>query len=116
MSFPTDIKGCMSDCILAIFWPRKDIYKFFEDHDCTKTELLCINDFKEKELSRIGMIDVMFGKLAARSDGGLGTFRAMLQSLVKWDHFDKYYFDKLKKLSREEALKCISHLCQRQEL
>ena len=27
--FPADIKGCMKDCILALMWPRKDIFAFF---------------------------------------------------------------------------------------
>lgn len=36
MSFPADIKGCMKDCILSLFWPRKDIVGFFEKHGCTK--------------------------------------------------------------------------------
>lgn len=39
MSFPADIKGCMKDCILSLFWPRKDIVGFFEKHGCTKAEL-----------------------------------------------------------------------------
>lgn len=37
MSFPADIKGCMKDCILSLFWPRKDIVGFFEKHGCTKS-------------------------------------------------------------------------------
>ena len=39
MSFPADIKGCMKDCILSLFWPRKDIVGFFEKHGCTKAEI-----------------------------------------------------------------------------
>lgn len=39
MSFPADIKGCMKDCILSLFWPRKDIVGFFEKHGCTKAEV-----------------------------------------------------------------------------
>jgi hypothetical protein len=39
MSFPADIKGCMKDCILSLFWPRTDIVGFFEKHGCTKGEV-----------------------------------------------------------------------------
>ncbi len=39
MTFPADIKGCMKDCILSLFWPRKDIVGFFEKHGCSKAEL-----------------------------------------------------------------------------
>ena len=30
MSFSADIKGCMKDYILSLFWPRKDIEGFLE--------------------------------------------------------------------------------------
>ena len=81
MSFPSDIKGCMKDCVLAIFWPRKDILGFFRDHDCTSRELREIEDFKERSLSRAAMVDVIFERLDSRTDSGLGPFRAMLRSL-----------------------------------
>lgn len=116
MQLPADIKGCMKDCILSIFWPRKDIYGFFKDHDCTKPELREIESFKELELSRAAMVDLVFEKLASRTDNGLGPFRAMLQSLIGWDRFDPYYFDKLKKLDRTKAQQCIAHLRQLQEI
>ena len=106
----------MKDCILAIFWPRKDICGFFRDHDCTRKELQEIEDFKERELSRATMVDLVFDRLDSRPDSGLGPFRAMLRSLVSWDRFDPYYFERLKKLDRTVAEKCISHLRQLQEL
>jgi len=118
MSFPADIKGCMKDCILSIFWPKQAIYSFFADHDCTKADLHVIAKFKEKEngLSRPQMVNMMFDQLSARTDNGLGPFRAMLQSLVKWSHFDPYYFEKLNKLDIVAAQKNIEHLRQLQEL
>ncbi len=42
MTFPADIKGCMKDCILSLFWPRKDIVGFFEKHGCTKAEIASV--------------------------------------------------------------------------
>jgi hypothetical protein len=29
----------MKDCILSLFWPRKDIVGFFEKHGCAKAEV-----------------------------------------------------------------------------
>lgn len=116
MSFPADIKGCIKDCILSLFWPRKDIVGFFEKHGCTKTELSGLQIEGEGGLKRHEIIDVLFGKLAARYDSGLGPFRAMLQSLLTWSHFDPYYFDKLRKLDRAVATKNLEHLKQLQEI
>ena len=115
-SFPADIKGCMKDCILSLFWPRKDIVGFFEKHGCTKAELSGLPIEGESGLKRHEIIDVLFTKLDARSDNGLGPFRAMLQSLLTWSHFDPYYFDKLRKLDRAAAQKNLDHLRQLQEI
>ena len=81
MIFPADIKGCMKDCILSLFWPRKDIVGFFEKHGCSKAELSGLQIEGESGLKRHEIIDVLFAKLDARSDNGLGPFRAMLKSL-----------------------------------
>lgn len=116
MSFPADIKGCMKDCILSLFWPRKDIVGFFEKHGCTKAELSDLQIEGENGLKRHEIIDVLFGKLDARADNGLGPFRAMLQSLLAWSHFDPYYFDKLRKLDRSAAMRNLAHLRQLQEI
>ena len=106
----------MKDCVLAIFWARKDILSFLRDHDCTTTDLRKVERFKDLALSRSAMVDVTFERLASRPDGGLGAFRSMLRSLVSWDRFDPYYFDKLKKLDRTAAVRCIAHLRQLQEI
>ncbi len=116
MTFPSDIKGCMKDCILSLIWPRSEIYSFFADHRCTKTDLQPIDDFKERQLSRSVMVDNMFNHLSAKADGGLGPFRSMLQSLLDWSHFDPYYFEKLRKLDRAKAEKSLEHLRQLQEI
>lgn len=52
MSFPADIKGCMKDCILSLFWPRKDIVGFFEKHGCTKSEVSGLQIEGENGLKR----------------------------------------------------------------
>jgi len=106
----------MKDCILSLFWPRKDIVGFFETHGCTKDEVGRLQIEGESALKRHEIIDMLFNTLAARPDNGLGSFRAMLQSLLNWSHFDPYYFDKLKKLDRAAALKALEHLRQLQEI
>ncbi|MBL5862162.1 restriction endonuclease [Serratia fonticola] len=116
MSFPADIKGCMKDCILSLFWPRKDIVGFFEKHGCTKAEVRPLRTEGENALKRHEVVDALFEALAVRPDKGLGSFRAMLQSLLTWSHFDPYYFDKLSKLDRAEATKNLEHLRQLQEI
>ena len=116
MGFPNDIKRCMRDCILNIFWPRNDIVEFFSDHGCTGKDLKVVQNFKEKELSRAKFVDTMFSYLSNKPDEGLGQFRAMLQSLLRWDHFDPYYFDRLGKLKREDAEHSLEHLRQLEEI
>lgn len=116
MSFPADIQGCMKDCILSLFWPRKDIIGFLEKHGCPKAEVSCLKIDGENALRRHEVVDTILDKLTERPDKGLGSFRAMLQSLLKWPHFDPYYFDKLRKLDRDTASRNLEHLRQLQEI
>jgi len=113
VSFPADIKGCMKDCILSLFWPRKDIVGFFEKHGCTKAEISNLQLEGENALKRHEVVDALFNALAARSDNGVGPLRAMLQSLLNWSHFDPYYFDKLRRLDRSAAHRNLEHIRQR---
>lgn len=114
--FPADIKNCMKESILALFWPRRDIETFFRNNGCTKADLKAIAEFKERELSRAAMVDTMFAHLSSRPDGGLGPFRAMLHSLINWSHFDPYWFEAKRKLDRGKAERSIEHLRQLQEI
>jgi len=114
MSFPSDIKSGMRDCILKIFWPKDHIVQFFVDNGCTNSDIRALGN--HKELARYKIVDCMFDHLAARSDGGLGPFRSMLKSLVGWSVFDPYYFDNLNKLDRADAERSITHLKQLQEI
>lgn len=114
MTFPSDIKICMRDCILSLMWAKDDIYSFFKNH-CTQSDLKVLVNYKE-DLTRVGMVDRIFDHLSDRLDGGLSSFRAILKSLTEWSHFDPYYFDKLKKLNRSDAEKKITHLRQLQEI
>lgn len=114
MTFPSDIKLAMRECILKLLWPKDDIISFFENNSCTKSDIKAIGD--HKSMHRYAIVDAMFDQLSKKPDGGLGQFRAMLQSLISWNHFDSYYFDNLKKLNRREAESAITHLKQLQEI
>ena len=116
MSFPSDIKVCMRECILTLLWPRKDIVAFFVDHGCTKADMQPVANFEADQLSRLKIVDHVFGQLSARADGGLGQFRSMLQALLNWSSFDAYYFDTLHKLDRHTAGERIEHPRQLQEI
>jgi hypothetical protein len=114
MSFPDDIKSAMRDCILKLLWPKGDIVEFFKNNSCTASDISALGDYKA--LHRYAIVDSMFAHLSRKPDQGLGQFRAMLQSLITWSHFDPYYFENLKKLNRGDAERAISHLKQLQEI
>ncbi len=114
MNFASDIKGAMRECILKLLWAKDDIVSFLSSNGCTKPDIAVLGN--HKELSRAAIVDKMFVHLSQKHDNGLGPFRAMLQALVNWSHFDSFYFDKLKKLNRDEAQRAIDHLKQLQEI
>lgn len=114
MTFPNDIKLSMRDCILKVLWPKDDIVTFFRNNSCTKSDIDALGD--HKTLHRYQIVDNMFTYLSTKPDEGLGQYRAMLQSLVNWQQFDPYYFEKLGKLDKTEAERSIIHLKQLQEI
>lgn len=114
MIFQSDIKNAMRACMLEVFWAKDDIISFFSNNGCIKTDISKLGN--HKELARSAIIDLMFEHLGSKSDEGLGQFRAMLQTLINWSHFDPYYFDKLQKLDRQKAERAITHLKQLVEI
>ncbi|MBP1157674.1 MULTISPECIES: restriction endonuclease [unclassified Paenibacillus] len=116
IKFPKDIADAMRACILAIFWPKEQIVDFLKNNNCTSRDLAVVKNYNEESLNRAQIVDRVFQALHSRDDGGWGQFRAMLVSLKEWNHFDPYYFKKLKKLDEAEALRCINHLKQVQEI
>jgi hypothetical protein len=68
----------MKDCILSLFWPRKDIVGFFEKHGCTKAEISNLQLEGENALKRHEVVDALFNALAARSDRGALKKRKIL--------------------------------------
>jgi restriction endonuclease Mrr len=114
MTFPADIKNAMRDCILKLLWPKKDIVNIFENAGMIKHDIQKIGEYNT--LNRAQIVDSLFEILSTRPDEGLAQFRALLQLLINWSHFDTYYFDKLNKLNRGDAQRAIEHLKQLQEI
>lgn len=110
--FPKDILDAMKECILSLFWSKKEIIDFLKNNGCSNNELRKIDT---NELARYQIIDCVFDRLQDRSDKGIGQFRSMLNSLIHWDYFNSYYFEKLKKLDKNDAKKRISKLKDMQE-
>jgi len=102
MSFPNDIKLAMRDCILKLLWPKDDIVAFFKANSCTARDIRALGEYKSRP--RYAIVDSMFAHLAQKPDEGLGQYRAILQSLISWKHFDPYYFDTLKRIKGVRAL------------
>ena len=74
MTFPSDIKLAMRECILKLLWPKDDIVAFFESNSCTKADIKALGD--HKTMHRYAIVDAMFDHLGTQPDEGLGQFRA----------------------------------------
>lgn len=105
----------MRSCILAIFWPKEQILDFLKN-GCTSRDIKTVLSQGLENMNRAAIIDEVFCQLNARDDKGIGQYRAMLASIINWDHFDPYYFKQLKRLDEEDAKRCINHLKQVQEI
>jgi hypothetical protein len=114
MPFPNDVKLAMRDCLLKIFWSKDDIVTFFRNNSCSAHDIKILGQYKEVHRNQI--VDQMFSYLDSKADEGIAQYRSMMKSLVEWNHFDPYYFDKIKKLNRIEAETALSHLRQLQEI
>ena len=103
---PLDIRNVMHDCILAIFWPKKQIVEFLLSVGCPANFLPPV----DTQLSRHQIVIDAFSRLSARPDRGYAVFQTMIDRLSNWSYFDPYYFNKLGKLDRGDAQKKIDHL------
>lgn len=112
--FSKDIIDCMKECLLSIFWAKKDIIDFLKNNNCTARELPKVDTVNE--LSRSGIVDLVFNNLNSKPDNGIGQFRSMLKSIIEWDYYNPYYFNEIKKLDKDKAIRNIEHLKQLQEI
>ena len=81
-TFPKDITDRMRDCVLAIFWPKEDIISFFKDNGCTTKDLKDVQSYKDQQMSRAKIVNLVFSSLKNRSDGGIGQYRSIIKSLL----------------------------------
>lgn len=107
--FPLDLKSIISDCILALFWPRKAIIQFFEQSGVQATDLSVVRA-PSSELRRHEIIQDVFYRLGRRSDRGYSAFQSMLGRLNEWNYFDPYWFDRQQKLDRANADERLAEL------
>lgn len=108
--FSATLKRQMKDCLLALFWPKKQIYEFFADCTVPSASLATIRDWDEKGLSRSAMIDAVFESLTGRTDNGTMHFDVMLEQLVAWQHYDPYWFGDQGKLDLSDARRKVAAL------
>jgi hypothetical protein len=62
MTFPSDIKQAMRECILKLLWPKDDIVAFFEGNSCTKADIKAVG--VHKTMHRYAIVDAMFEHLS----------------------------------------------------
>ncbi|GAA3717641.1 hypothetical protein GCM10022268_27620 [Sphingomonas cynarae] len=96
----------MHDCILAIFWPKKQILDFLLSVDCPLNILPPV----DTQLSRHEIVIDAFSRLSARPDRGYAVFQTMIDRLSNWSYLDPYYFVKLAKLDSRDAQQKIDQL------
>lgn len=113
--FSPALKRQIKDCILALLWPKREVYNFFKDHNCPVNVLNPIEQWDKKQLSRADMVDEVFNALGNQPDHGTLHFNLMLESLSNWTHFDEYWFKTQKKLDLESAQKKIADLKKAKE-
>lgn len=108
--FSPSLKGQLKDCILAVIWPKKDIYEFFKTHSCPSGALKKIENYAAATLSRATMVVTIFSELTNQHDNGTLQFYQMAETLSKWDHFDEFWFTKKATLDLEDAKAKIEKL------
>ncbi len=105
---PLDIRQSLHDCILAVFWPKKQIVDFFQSVSCPVSLLPSEASLKDSAMSRHSLVIDVFSKLLARPDRGYTEFQAMIDRMSNWSYFDPYYFETMGKLDKSLAESKIS--------
>ena len=90
--FSLALKRQMKDCILALFWPKRQIYEFFKECSVPDPVLRAVARWDVKGLTRAQMVDQVFAGLGKQADTGTLQFNIMLEMLSTWSHFDQYWF------------------------
>ncbi|PZN96994.1 MAG: hypothetical protein DCF31_02320 [Alphaproteobacteria bacterium] len=107
---PLDVKQTLKRCMLALFWPKKDIVEFLRSVECPESILSSLVIAGPEASSRRDIITEVISALGKRPDRGHATYQLMVDRLSNWTHFDRYWFEEQKKLDREEADLAIASL------
>ncbi len=108
MDLTREEKESIKDCILKIFWTKKEVITFLDDNGCNHVEVKHLKHYEALVKSKI--IDLMFRHLTSMPDSGTSQFKSMINNLSKWEHFNSHYFEKLKKLNKDVALEAIEEI------
>lgn len=90
--FSPALKGQIKACILALIWPREEIFKFFKDLQCPTNVLKSIEKWQDQNMTRADMVKNAFQTLEDQHDNGTLYFNLMLETLTCWTYFDDYWF------------------------
>jgi hypothetical protein len=104
--YSADVKRCVKDCLLNIFFKKTDLIDFFQnDCGCTSADMRGIIP----SLSKSQIVDLLFGNLNNRGDSGNLQLHTIIQNVVRWSDFESYWF-KNGSLNAEEAKHDIERL------
>ncbi|PIR48481.1 hypothetical protein COU80_02085, partial [Candidatus Peregrinibacteria bacterium CG10_big_fil_rev_8_21_14_0_10_55_24] len=104
--YPADVRRCMKDCLLGIFYKKTDLIDFFRNEcGCTNSDMRGI----EPSLTKSQIVDALYENLNKRDESGNLQLHTIIQNIIRWSDFESYWF-KNGSLNPEEAKKDIERL------
>jgi len=104
--YPADVRRCMKDCLLGIFYKKTDLIDFFRNEcGCTSSDMRGI----ESSLTKSQIVDALYENLNKRDESGNLQLHTIIQNIIRWSDFESYWF-KNGSLNPEEAKKDIERL------
>ena len=89
-SISRDIKNSVKDCLLSLFYRKKDLIDFLYECGSTKSDMLGI----EESLTKSQIVDIYYNNLTKRKDSGALQFHSLIRSVLEWNDFNSYWFQK----------------------
>ncbi len=84
----TDVKNCLKDCLLSLFFRKVDLIAFIKQSGSTSAVMKGIND----NLTKSQIVDLYFNNLAESTNKGNLQVHSLIRSLIEWKDFDSYWF------------------------
>ncbi|KKW38102.1 hypothetical protein A2454_03240 [Candidatus Peribacteria bacterium RIFOXYC2_FULL_55_14] len=104
--YSADVKRCLKDCLLGIFYKKDDLICFLRDDcGCTNADLRGI----DSSLIKSQIVDILYGNIDERGNSGKMQLHTIIQNVLQWSDFGSYWFKK-EALNAEEAKKDIERL------